>query len=332
MNRSLNWGIIGAGIIAHKMAEAIEIDGDSRLVAVASKTAEKAKDFADQHGIVACADYQTLVTREDVDVVYIATTHNFHYENAELALHNGKHVLVEKPFTVNADQAHRLIELARKNNLFLMEAIWVRFLPSMIRLKQILQSGTIGEIKLFSLSFGGVAPQQYLPRLTDPELAGGVTLDMGIYPITFINYLLDDLPSEVHSFCRFAETGVDEIASYQFKYASGCLATVNTSFNLLTKQEAMIYGSKGFVEFPFFQQGQEFKVYVHNGTRDVEKVDTVTETNHLNGFIYQVAEVVQCIGGGHLESKTIPLEETLNTMRLMDKMRADWGFSYPFER
>lgn len=328
---NLRWGIIGAGLIAHKLADAVNLDPDSTLVAVASKSAERAQAFAEQYGIEGTADYAALVSRADIDVIYIATTHNFHYENALLALQHKKHLLVEKPFTVNAAQAQELIALAARNGCFMMEAIWVRFLPSMIRLKQILQSGTIGEIKLFNISFGGIAQAQYLPRLTDPELAGGVTLDMGIYPLTFVNFLLDDLPSASKSFCRFASTGVDELAAYQLQYESGCIASINTSFNLFTRMEAMIYGSLGYIEFPHFQQGTTFTVHIHNGTRTIESSDTITEENHGNGFIYQVAEVVRQIRAGKLESNIIPLKETLATMQLMDSLRAEWGFRYPFE-
>lgn len=327
----LRWGIIGAGLIAHKLADAVSINPDSTLVAVASKSAERAQAFAEQYGIAGTDDYAALVSRTDIDVVYIATTHNFHYENALLALQHKKHLLIEKPFTVNAAQAQELIELAQRNDCFMMEAIWVRFLPSMIRLKQMLKSGTLGDIRLFNISFGGIAQPQYLPRLTDPLLAGGVTLDMGIYPITFVNFLLDAQPTASKSFCQFATTGVDELATYQLQYDSGCIASINTSFNLLTRMEAIIYGSLGYIEFPHFQQGSTFTVHIHNGTRDIESSETITEENHGNGFIYQVAEVVKQIRAGKLESDIISLRETLTTMQLMDNLRGEWGFRYPFE-
>jgi predicted dehydrogenase len=330
-DKKIGWGIIGAGLIAHKLADAVLFDPDSELVAVASKSPERAQQFAVQYGIAAMDSYEDLVQRDDVDVVYIATTHNFHYENALLALRHKKHLLVEKPFTVNALQAAELIGLARSNGCFMMEAIWVRFLPSMMRLKQILDSGAIGEIRLFNITFGGIAQPQYLPRLTDPKLAGGVTLDMGIYPITFVNYLLGARPEVSKSLCRFSKTGVDELATYQFQYASGCIACVNTSFNLYTPMEAMIYGSMGYIQFPHFQFGTTFHLHIHNGTRTIERSETITEENHGNGFIYQVAEVVRRVRAGELESPIITWQETLETMQLMDNLRAEWGFVYPFE-
>lgn len=331
VDAKLRWGIIGAGNIAKKLANAVLLDESSELVAVASKSLERSLPFARDYEIQACESYEALVSRDDIDVVYVATTHNFHYENAHLALSHGKHVLVEKPFTVNAKEAKALVALARERGLFLMEAIWVRNLPSMIRLKEVIRSGVIGDVRLFNMSFGGIASPQYIERLTRPELAGGVTLDMGIYPITFINFLLDELPEVSHSLCRFSDTGVDELATYMFKYPSGCLANVNTSFSLLTKSEAMIYGSQGFIEFPAFQQGRSFTVHVHNGTRDIASSEAISADNHDNGFIYQVAEVAKQIKAGKLESDIIPLAETVATMQLMDSMRDEWGLKYPFE-
>lgn len=332
MAHSLGWGIIGAGIIAHKFAEAVNEADNTHLVAVASKNPSKAVAFADDHGILASPNYLELVRRTDIDAIYVATTHNFHYENVRLALKNGKHVLVEKPFTVNGDQAQALIDLATENDCFLMEAIWVRFLPTMIKLKQMLASGIIGDIKAINICFGGFAPDHYKPRLVDPNLAGGVTLDMGIYPITFSNFLLDSLPVEHHSFARMSDTGVDEVASYLLKYQNNCITNVVTSFNLMTKFEAVIYGSLGYIEFPHFQEGHEFHVFMHHGKREIERCETVKCHHHANGFIYQIEEVVKQIAAGKLESPVITLQESLRTMRLMDEMRASWGFSYPFEK
>lgn len=331
MVHSLSWGIIGAGIIAHKFADAVSSVEGTHLVSIASKDPSKAQRFAAQHNIDADNNYLDLVRRHDIEAVYVATTHNFHYENARLALSNGKHVLIEKPFTVNSQQAQSLIDLANENSCFLMEAIWVRFLPTMIRLKNVIKEGCIGEIRAMNVSFGGFAPDHYLPRLVDPNLAGGVTLDMGIYPITLTNFLMDELPTEHKSFACMSDRGVDEIATYQFRYANDCLATIVTSFNLMTKFEALIYGSHGYIDFPRFQEGSEFHIYHHNGTRNIEKCETIKCQHHTNGFIYQVEEVVKQIRRGELESPVISLNETLRTMRLMDEMRADWSFRYPFE-
>lgn len=327
----IRWGILGAGNIAYKLADAVAQDPDSELVSVASNTPGKAETFASAVGIMADDSYQSLVERPDIDVVYIATTHNFHYDNAVLALNQGKSVLIEKPFTVNADQARKLAELADEKGLFLMEAIWTRFLPTMIELKHRLQSQAIGEVRHMNLTFGGFAPDKYRPRLIDPALAGGVTLDMGIYPISFVCYLAGDLPIEVQSLCQFSDTGVDERATYQFRFASGMTASIATSFNLKMKQEAMLYGSTGYVEYPDFQAGSAFAIHHHGGTNEVDDIAAVQLDQFENGFVYQVAEVVRCLRAGELESPVIPLQETVAIMALMDRMREQWGLRYPFE-
>lgn len=331
MKPGLRWGIFGAGIIAHKLIDAVRLSSGSDVLAIASKSIDKARLFAEKYQIDACSDYQVLASRADIDVIYIATTHNFHFENALLALNSGKHVLVEKPFTVNAQEARHLVDVARQKQLFLMEAIWVRFLPSIRLLRDYLNNGVIGEIRFVNLSFGGIASANFVNRLTDPHLAGGVTLDTGIYPITLVNFLLGEQPQRVHSLSRMSSTGVDELAAYQFQYPSNCIASIGTSFSLLMKNEAMIYGTKGYIEFPSFQQGPSFAIHIHDSTNEIRSIETITETNASNGFVYQVAEVADCIRRGRLESATMPLAETVATMALMDSMRAQWGFKYPFE-
>lgn len=329
--RSIRWGIFGAGHIAHKLSEAVMQTPDVELVAVASKTPGKAQNFALKYDIESHESYEELARREDIDVIYIATTHNFHYENALLALSHNKNVLLEKPFTVNAVQSRELTQIASEKQLFLMEAIWVRFLPSIRKLKSQIQNGIIGKIRHLDISFGVFAKPEYIGRLKDPHLAGGVTLDMGIYPITFANFILGDLPRDINSHVVMSDTGVDELATYHFRYASECLVTICTSFNLATKNQALIYGSKGYIEFPNFQQGRSYSIYTHNGTSEITSHQTIAETHHDNGFVYQVEEVADCIRSGKLESETIPIAETNATMELMDRLRSSWGLSYPFE-
>jgi len=329
--KKLNWGIIGAGIIAEKMADALHQNKYSNLLAVASKSKERAESFAKKNNVTLPCSYEEIVSNKDIDIIYIATTHNFHFENAKLALEHGKHVLVEKAFTVNAKEAETLAKTAKERNLFLMEAIWVRFLPSYILLKKLLSEGIIGDIKQINISFGNFVPPMYEKRLKDPALAGGVTLDMGIYPISFACYMMGELPYEVKSMTHFSTLGVDEISNYMFKFPSGCLGTINTSYNLGLKRTAMIYGSKGYIEFPEFQSGEKFFIYIHNGTNEIESTKEIIEKNHENGFIYQVEEVVKCINEGKTESSIIPVQETVDIMKLMDGMREEWGFKYPFE-
>lgn len=331
-DKKLNWGIIGAGIIAEKMADALHQNKDSELLAVASKSIDRAQNFSEKNNVPIACSYEKIVNNNDIDIIYVATTHNFHFKNAKLALEHGKHVLVEKAFTVNAPEAETLAKIAENRKLFLMEAIWVRFLPSYKLLKKILADSRIGEVKQINVSFGNFVPPMYEKRLTDPYLAGGVTLDMGVYPINFVCYMLGELPSEVKSMTRFNNSGVDEISDYMFKFPSGCMVTINTSFNLGMKRTAMIYGSKGYIEFPEFQSGEKFFINTHNGTNEIKSTEEIVEKNQENGFIYQVEEVVNCIRDGKIESSVIPIKETVDIMKLMDGMRDEWGFRYPFEK
>lgn len=330
-SKKINWGIIGAGIIANKMADALNINSDSQLYAVASKSPEKANAFAKKYNIENAFSYNEIVNCKDVDIIYIATTHNFHFENAKLALENGKHVLIEKPFTVNAKEARELINIAKKNNLFLMEAIWSRFLPSIKLLKKKIADGEIGEVKQCNFSFGWFAGSEYINRLTDPALAGGATLDLGIYPISIVCYLLGELPVDIKSMTRFSNLGVDEISNYLFRFPSGCFASISASYNLKMRNYAEIYGTKGSIEFPEFSVGEHFSIYKHDGTNDIKQTEKIVVESNSNGFIYQVEEVVRCINEGKLESDIIPLKETIAIMEVMDKMRNEWEFVYPFE-
>ncbi len=332
MNRDkIGWGIIGAGIIAGKMADALGCNTESILSAVASKTPARAQAFAEKYGIPKSYTYDEIVNDDEIDVIYIATTHNYHYENARLALEHGKHVLVEKAFTVNSWEAYELTKLAEERNLFIMEAIWVRFLPSIKLLKEIIQKGTIGEIRQIVASFGNIVLPMYERRLKDPGLAGGVTLDMGIYPISFVCYMLDEIPSEIKSMTRFSDSGVDETSNYGFRFPSGCFAQICTSFNLWMKNEAVIYGTEGFIEFPDFQHGDNFNIKIHDGTGKIINSEEIICNNHENGFIYQVEEVIRCVREGLVESGIICHRETVAIMKVMDDMRHQWGFKYPFE-
>ena len=329
--QKLRWGIIGVGNIANTMADTLKITPNNQLYAVASKTPSKARIFADKNGVENVYSYQEIVNSREIDIIYVATTHNFHFDNAKLALEHGKHVLIEKSFTVNAKEARELVRIAREKKLFLMEAIWTRFLPSVKLLKKKITNHDIGDVKQINISYGGFVTPEYEKRLKDPALAGGVTLDMGIYAISFVCYLLGELPTDIKSMARFSDLGVDEISNYMFRFPSGCLTNICTSYNLKMTNEAIIYGTKGFITFPEFSAGQRFTIFKHEGTNDIKDKIDVLENNHDNGFIYQVEEVVRCIQQGELESKIIPLDETIGIMEVMDKMREEWGFIYPFE-
>lgn len=330
MNHStIRWGIIGAGIIAHQMSDAIRATESNELVAVASRTPAKAKAFADQYQISA-ETYESLIARDDIDIIYIATTHNFHSANALQALAGNKNLVIEKPFTVNATEAEKIAAAARQRNLFVMEAIWTRFLPSMQALRQQVAEGVLGKVKAAHVTFGGIIPDQYRNRLNDPGLAGGVTLDMGIYPVSMLCCVLGELPVKATGHCRFAATGVDEIASYQLVFDSGCIATVNTSFNLMLGQTMTLYGDKGQVVYPDFQGKGDYRLTRFNGRETLEEQQIHIE-NADNGFVHQVEEAARCLRAGLPESPVIPLDESIAIMKILDQLRQQFPLRYEFE-
>ncbi len=331
LQKPLRWGIIGAGIIADKMAGAIALVDGCTLVAVASRTASKAALFAERHAPAVPCTYEALVANPDIDVVYIATTHNFHFDNVQLALAAGKHVLVEKPMSVNAKEARILVQMARTRGLFLMEALWTRCLPSMKLLRKMLNEGAIGEVNAIQIGFGSMASPRYIQRLYSPELAGGVTLDMGIYPLSVSCYLMGALPEEVHSMARFRESGVDEMVQFMLRFPGQRFASLMCSFGLRMSNAAEIYGTLGRVHFPNFHQGDAFELIVYGEDKAAPNHSWLRPVQAANGFVHEVEEVLRCIRSGRLESDAMPLDESVAIMEIMDQMRAEWGLRYPFE-
>ena len=331
MTTPLRWGILGAGIIANKFADAVRREAGNELVAVASKTPQKARDFAERHGIEAAADYDALLGDPRIDVVYVATTHNFHHDNARRVLEHGKHCLVEKPFTVNAAQAEDVVDRAQERGLFLMEAMWSRFLPTWQAVRARVADGVVGEVRQIDVTFGGIVPPHYERRLKEPELAGGVTLDMGVYPIALICHVLGERPSHVESMTRMSTSGVDEVACYLFRFPGQCLTTISTSFDLWMPARAAFHGTRGTIEHADFPWSETFRIHHHGGTGQVDEVEEIHTPLEENGFVYQVREVAARIAAGETESDVVPLHETIEIMQLMDGMRERWGLRYPFE-
>jgi predicted dehydrogenase len=330
MKNGIRWGILGAGIIAHRLAEAVTMVPGHELVAVASKTPAKAADFARHHGICA-ATYDGLLADATIDVVYVATTHNFHHACARAALEHGKHVLVEKPVTVNAAELQDLVDLARERGCFLMEAMWTRFLPTWQRLRAVVESGELGDLRHLDLVFGGIVPPHYERRLKDPALAGGVTLDMGVYPLAYACHVVGELPDDVLSMMRPHPTGVDELACYLLRFPGGGLATISTSFDLVMPARAALHGTRALIEHPDFMAGDVFHVRRHGDTGAGPTADEVRVPHEENGFVYQVREVGRCLAEGALESTVHPLRDSLGIMQIMDAMRRAWGLRYPGE-
>jgi predicted dehydrogenase len=326
--QDIKWGIMGCGGIAHMFASSLKSLDEGTLLAGASRTPGRATAFAEEHGMERVyADYEALAADPDVDAVYIATTHNFHFENARLCLENGKHVLCEKPFTVNAAQTAALIALAQDSSLFMMEALWTRFLPAIRQLQKMLAAGVIGEVRSVKADFsieGKFAPEH---RLKNRALAGGALLDLGIYPITFASIVFGEQPSRIQSSAVIGDTGVDERSFYLFDYPGNRRAMLSSSFTHSAPTEGIVCGTEGYIRVPGFLGAQEFHIH-----RPDEEPETVRYPyGEGENFKFEIDHAMECIKRGAIESDIMPLAETLAVMKTMDALRAQWGLTYEGE-
>jgi len=327
--KEINWGIIGCGGIAHMFATSLRALDRGTLLAGASRTPGRVAEFAEKHGIARVyTDYESLMADPDVDAVYIATTHNFHFENVRLCLENGKHVLCEKPFTVNAAQTGELIKLARVKKLFIMEAVWTRFLPAIDKLRELLAEGAIGEVRTVRADFSLMGDFGAEHRLKNKALAGGALLDLGIYPITFASLVFGEPPARIQSSAVLGDTGVDERSFYLFEYTGGRHAMLSSSFTHDAPTEALVCGTKGYIRMPWFLAGPELILHRHGE----EKPETLKfPYGEGENFKFEIAHAMDCIAEGKTESNILPLAETLAVMQAMDTLRAQWGLEYPDE-
>jgi len=327
MAETLRWGILATGRIARKFATGLQDAEGAELVAVGSRTQQKANAFADEFDIPRRhGSYEALAGDADVEAIYVATPHPMHKDAAILCLEAGKAVLCEKPFAVNAAEAAAVVDVARERNVFCMEAMWSRFLPSIVKLGDLIAGGVIGEVRMVLADFGfrcGWDPQG---RLLNPDLAGGGLLDVGIYPISLAGMILGRA-TEAVGLAHLGESGVDEQAGMVFKYEGGRLAVMATGVQTQTPMEATILGTEGRIRChgPWWR-GNPLTVEV-NG-RDPETIDVPKVGN---GYNYEADEVARCIAAGKTESDAMPLDETLHVMQMMDSLREQWGLRYPFE-
>lgn len=324
----INWGIIATGTIAKKFAATIAQLADcGDVLAVASRQKETAYRFASDYNIPRAYDnYLDLVQDPDIDVVYIATPHAQHYENARLCLEHGKHVLCEKSFTVNAAQAVKLIQLAKAKKLFLMEAFWTKFLPGYQLLNKTIAEGAIGTITHFRAQYGFAPTGARYVRKFDPNLAGGALLDIGVYAIGVAAMILGYNPKQVHASAIIGEYGTDKFDSIMLQYENGITAHLITTIGLDIGSQAVIFGTEGYIILPNFSALQEFTVVKSDKT-----TYTIASPFEINGFEYQIRETERCIKAGQLESPIMTHQNTLDVMRLMDEVRAIWGLKFPCE-
>jgi predicted dehydrogenase len=326
----IRWGILGCGHIAEKFAVSLAALDEGQLVAGASRTPGKAAAFGEKYGFDRVYEsYEALVADPEVDAVYVATTHNFHYENARLCLGAGKAVLCEKPMTVNAAQSKELIELAREKGLFLMEAVWTRFLPAILKMQDLLASGLIGEVTTVHCDFGIAVECDDSHRLRNPDLAGGALLDLGIYPITFAAVVFGRAPDRISGSAILTDQGVDERSFYFLEYGEKQRAILSSSFTEKSPIEAKVYGTKGVLRArPPFLGVTVLEIY-KDGADEPEIHEFPCPDQ--KSFKYEIAEAMACISDGKIESDIMPHDETLSVMKTMDALRGQWGMTYPGE-
>ena len=327
MAEKLRWGILATARIARKFAAGLKSSECGELVAAGSRSQEKADAFGEELSIPRRhGSYQALADDGEVDAIYVATPHPMHKDAAILCLQAGKAVLCEKPFTVNAAQAEQVIAVARERGVFCMEAMWSRFLPSVQKAKEIVESGRIGELRMIMADFGFRTGWDPEGRLLDPELAGGGLLDVGIYPLSLAGMFFGEA-KEVASLAHLGETGVDEQAGIVIKYAGGRIGAMTTGVRIHTPMEAWLLGTEGKIHLhhPWWRGG---KLTI---LKDQDELETIEPPMVGNGYNYEADEVARCIAAGKTESDVMPLDETLSLIRTMDAIRAQWGLKYPME-
>lgn len=321
------WGIIGLGKIAHKLADSLQFVPNAVVHAVASRNDEKAKIFAEQYQAPHhFGSYEDLLTVKDLDVIYIATPHSEHHANTLMCLKAGIPVLCEKAFAFNTKQVQEMIAEAQSRKVFLMEAIWTRFLPATLKTLEIIKSGVIGDVRHVEADFGFLAAYNPEGRLFNPNLAGGSLMDIGIYPL-FISKLLLGKPKEMKAVAVLTETGVDMKCSMALSYPNGATATLFSTLDAKTDCTATIYGTKG-------------KVLIHSRFHEstgitIELTDESPEyfpCERLgDGYCYEVRHVQECLANGLTESPLLPLQFSLELMQMMDEIRQQVGLKYPGE-
>jgi predicted dehydrogenase len=322
----VRWGIAATGGIAQRFATGLSETDDAETVAVASRTVERAEEFGAEFDIPhRHGSYEALAEDPDVDVVYVASPHSRHEADTLLFLEAGKHVLCEKPFALNEAQARRMVDTARERDLFVMEAIWSRFLPAYVRLGELLADGVIGDVVSVDADFGIRFPYDPMHRLFDLALGGGALLDLGIYPLQLATLVLGP-PRDVHAVANLTEGGADEHVAAVLAHEPGALSTIRAATQVTLACTARISGTEGVIDLPIFMHcPSSLSVSTIAGV-DVHDVPIVGE-----GLRYQVAEVHRCIAAGELESPVIPHAETLLLARTMDRIRAQVGVRYPGE-
>jgi len=326
--KKYNWGIIGAGWIASQFAEDLKLLPQAELRAIASRSAERAKKFADDSHIpVAYGSWEEMAKDHEIDVVYVATHHPFHFENTLACLRSGKSVLCEKPFTMNHRELKELVDTARSNGVFLMEGIWTRFLPSTRKVLEIMESGELGKLCSVYADFGFRLEYDPGHRLFDPAKGGGALLDIGIYPV-FISMLTAGKPLKISARARFADTGVDHSCSLIFEQKNGVVSSLNYTLLSDSPVEANLLFENGWIRMEswWLKPGP---ITVHRKGQDPGRIEFPEPGIGLH---HEAAEVMECLDKGLAESPVLPLDFSLGLMETLDAIRDICDIRYDQDR
>ena len=325
MTTSLRWGILGTGGIAALQVSDLNDHGFT-VTAVGSRSQASADAFATTWGIAtAHPSYEALVADENVDAIYISTPHPFHFENALLALNAGKHVLVEKPFVMNAAQAREVVELAEEKGLVVLEAMWTRYLPHMIRIREILAAGTLGELRTLISDHSQNLPKDPTHRINAPELGGGALLDLGIYPVSF-SFDVFGAPTAIHASATKTATGVDAQTTMIFEYEGNKRALLVTALDARGPNTTVITGTEGRIEIDaVWYNPTSFRVY----DRDNNVTETYVSDVVGRGMQYQAAELERLVAGGLIANDVLSPAESVQIMEALDEVRHLIDLKYP---
>ncbi|MEI8243385.1 MAG: Gfo/Idh/MocA family oxidoreductase [bacterium] len=328
MSTKFRWGILAPGTIAHKFAAGVQALPDAELVAVGSRTLEKAQAFAARYRIPrAYGSYEELAADPEIDAIYVATPNHLHAEAAILCLEQGRAVLCEKPFAGNVEQAVAMIDCAHRRGVFLMEAMWTRFLPVMGVVSEWLEQGRIGELRRLECDFSFRCPGNPESRLMNPALGGGGLLDVGVYALAFTSWVFGGLPPRFASLAEVGPSGVDEQAGILLLYPRGEMAVLTCGVRTQGTISARLTGTEGSIEIPIpFYKAQE--AVLKTPPCEIRERRPFLAT----GYEYEAMEVARCVRGGLLESPGAPLDESLMLTSFMTRLRAEWGVRYPFDK
>lgn len=316
-------GIMGAGGIAITMAKTLNGMENANAYAVASRSREKAEKFAKENGIEkAYGSYEEMLADENVDLVYVATPHSHHYICCKMCLEAGKNVLCEKSFTVTADQARKLFDLAKEKNLLITEAIWTRYMPSRKMIDDLIASGVIGHVTSLTANLNYNITDK--KRITDLKLAGGALLDVGVYPINFARMIFGDTMTECHANAVFKD-GVDFMDNIAMVFEGDKMASLHSSVQSVSERNGMIYGTDGFIQVTNINNPEKITVY----NKNYEETASYLPPKQITGYEYEVESCIKALEEGRLECPEMPHEETVKVVQIMENILRSWGYEIP---